>query len=105
MTRTSHPRAVTVRLLATESLEAYATKALDADTVLAGVTKAAADGFYLYRHTADRPVNLQDTKAGKALCVRLNAEGFGVEWVARMVTARESGCGADLLTFDLLVNW
>jgi len=105
MTRATYPRAVTVRLLATESLETYATKALAPDAVLAGITKAAADGFYLYRHTADRPVNLQDTKAGKALCKLLNAEGFGVEWVARMVTARESSCGADLLTFDLLVNW
>jgi hypothetical protein len=98
-------RAVKVRLLATESLESYAAKALDPDTVFGAISKAAAQGFYLYRHAADRPVNLQDAEATKTLCALLTEQGFSVEWVARMVPARESACGLDIMTFDLLVRW
>lgn len=105
MTRASHPRAVTVRLLATESLETYAAKALDADTVFAAITKAAAEGFYICRIVPDRPVNLSDTKAAKALAVRLTAEGFVHEWKPRMVLGRENASEADVCTFDLLVSW
>ncbi|MCZ8261169.1 MAG: hypothetical protein O9333_13685 [Beijerinckiaceae bacterium] len=105
MTRTSHPRAVAVKQIAAKSLESYAAKALDLDAVFAGITKAAAEGFYLYRHAVDRPVKLQEANATKALCARLTEEGFGIEWVARMVPARESACGVDVVTFDLLVRW
>lgn len=105
MTRATYPRAVTVRLLATESLEAYAATALNADTVFATITKAAAEGFYICRIISDRPVNLADTKAAKALAARLTAEGFVHEWKPRMVLGRENASEADICTFDLLVSW
>lgn len=105
MTRTSHPRAVTVRLLATQSLEDYAAKALAPETVFAAITKAAAEGFYICCIKSEQPVNLTDTKAAKALAVRLTEEGFAHEWKPRMVLGRENASAADICTFDLLVNW
>lgn len=105
MTREKLPRAVAVRMVATKALEGYAAKALDADVVLAAVTKAAADGFYACRVQFDRAVNLQETDAAKALEALLRREGFELEWPLRLVIGRENASGADVWAADLLLRW
>ena len=106
MKREYLPRAVAARMAARKSLEAYAAKALDPDTITGAVAKAAADGFYTCRIQFDRPLDLRETEAAKALPdVLTKQEGFELEWVARLVAGRENVTGADVWAFDLLVRW
>ena len=105
MTRDKSPRAIAVRAVAQKSLEAYAAKILDPDTVLGAVTKAAADGFFCLRVAPDVACDLRGTKAAAVIAELLKREGFEHQWEGRISMRKENPSGCEVMVFDLLVSW
>lgn len=100
-----YPRAVAARMVARESAEKFAEKALAVEAVLERVTKAAGDGFCTCRVEFARAIELRETEAAKRLAKVLTAQGFELEWSPRLVAAKDNPSGADVRTYDLLVRW
>lgn len=81
--------------------EEYAATALDADTILGEAAKAAALGEQVHATVFDRPIDLPQTDAAKALKALLLQHGFAVEWQKR--TAMMGGM--EKILWTLIIRW
>lgn len=99
---TTHAKKVDgFRTVSTDEREKYAAAALDVQTILGEAAKSAAQGEQAHAVIFDRPVNMPQTEAAKALKTVLLKEGFAMEWLKR--SAMLGGMEKELWT--LIVRW
>lgn len=89
------------RDISAKAREEYAVTVLDANTILAEASKAAANGEQAHAVVFDRPVDLPQTEAGKALKTLLQEHGFTVEWNKRTIVVG----GMEKAAWTLILRW
>ena len=89
------------RNVSAKAREEYAATVLDAEAVLGEAAKAAALGEQAHVVLFDRPVDLPQTEAAKALKAKLTEHGFNVEWQKRAVVAG----GFEKIAWTLIIRW
>lgn len=89
------------RAASAKAREGYAAVVLDANTILADASEAAANGEQAHAVVFDKPVDLPQTEAGKALKTLLQEHGFTVEWNKRAIVVG----GMEKAAWTLIVRW
>lgn len=89
------------RAISAKAREEYAATVLDANTILADASEAAANGEQAYAVVFDKPVDLPQTEAGKVLKTLLQEQGFTVEWNKRTLVVG----GMEKAAWTLILRW
>lgn len=89
------------RKVSAKAREDYAATVLNAEAILGEAAKAAALGEQVHAVMFDRPVDLPQTEAAKALKAIMARHGFNIEWQKRTI---HSG-GMEKPAWSLIVRW
>ena len=89
------------RDISAKAREEYAASILNASALLGEASKSAALGETAHAFPFERPVDLPQTDAAKALKADLTGHGFAVEWNKRSVTVG----GMEKTAWTLIIRW